>query len=372
LQAKNLNITIAMEEIYYGNTLRDWLISASIVVCAFIINQLVLFLFNGIIRKITAKSKSALDDVVAEALKRPLLLGIALFALWYAIERLNFDPELVKNIHKSFIILTGLLITWLFASFASRLIEEQAEEDKDGKKKKKGKFYIDARLYPLIKRSTLVIIWTIGVISTLHNIGIDLKAVLGALGIGGVAVAFAAQDTLKNIIAGLTILTGSSFRLGDVIRIDTTEGTVTDIGLRTTNIRTYDKRIVMIPNYKFTDSVITNISSEPGRRIVMELGLTYDTSPEKMKLAMSLLHDIPNKIKDVKAKDMTIAFTDFKDSSLCLTFIFFINKGSDIFETRSRVNYEILESFNRAGISFAFPSSTVYLAGVDGGDEAAK
>ncbi|MDR1814186.1 MAG: mechanosensitive ion channel family protein [Tannerella sp.] len=348
-----------LDKVIYGNTVEDWAISLLIIVSAIVLNKLVAILFKNVIRKITAKSKAVFDDIIVDALEKPLLLGIMLFALWMAIDRLQINPDYLKNINKSFTILIGLNITWLFASFASKLIEEEAEEEKV--KKKKGKFYIDSKLFPMIRRAILIIVWMIGLITTLHMVGIELQAIIGALGIGGVAVAFAAQDTLKNIFAGLTILTSSSFRLGEVIKVDATEGTVVDIGIRTTSIRTYDKRLVLIPNYKLTDSVITNISSEPGRRIVMELGLTYDTAPEKMQEALKLLREIPEKIKEVKSKDLIASFTDYKDSSLNITFIYFINKTADIFETRSKVNSEILESFNNAGLNFAFPTSTVYI-----------
>jgi MscS family membrane protein len=350
-----------MDRVIYGNSVEDWVISLSIVAGALILNKLLLLLFDRVLKKLTAKSNSAFDDIIVEALKRPLLLGVILFAMWIAIARLDVEPEHLKFINKSFTILIGLNITWLFASFASKLIEEQQMEE--DKLHKKGKFYIDAKLYPLIKRSVLIVVWSLGIITTLHKIGIELQAIIGFLGLGGVAVAFAAQDTLKNIFAGLTILTSGAFRLGEVIKFDSTEGTVVDIGLRTTSIRTYDKRLVLIPNYKLTDSAVTNISSEPGRRIVMELGLTYDTTPAKMREAVSILKGLPSRVKEVKERDITVSFTDFAESSMNITFIYFINKMADVFETRSKVNFDILETFSQAGLNFAFPSRTVYISG---------
>jgi len=351
-----------LDTVYYGNTLKEWGISLIILISAFIINKLLVVVINKIIRKITAKSKTAVDDVIVEALEKPLLLGVFIAALWFAIARLQIEPQYVGNIHKSFTILTGLTLTWFFARFAAGLIAEQEIlEEKERRTRKKGKFYIDSKLYPMIKRSVRIIVWVVGIVATLHKIGIELQAILGALGIGGVAVAFAAQDTLKNIFAGLTILTDSSFRLGEVIKFDAYEGTVVDIGLRTTSIRTYDKRLVLIPNYKLTDAMVTNISSEPGRRIVMELGLTYNTTPEKMHEAAELLRTVPKRIKEVKGQDVTVSFTDFGDSALKITFIYFIHKTADVFETRSKVNFDILESFNKAGLNFAFPTQTVYL-----------
>ena len=110
-------------------------------------------------------------------------------------------------------------------------------------------------------------------------------------------------------------------------------------------LETYDKRIVIIPNYKLIDALITNISSEPARRIVMEIGLTYDTTPEKMQKAVKILQKIPHKVPDVEENGLNVAFANFADSSLVIRFVYFIRKGADIFGTRSTVNFEILRSF---------------------------
>ena len=219
-----------------------------------------------------------------------------------------------------------------------------------------------AKNHVIFKRAVLIIVWTIGIVTALHNAGIEITALLSTLGIGGIAFALAAQDSIKNIFGGVTIFTDKPFRIGDSVKIDSTEGTVVDIGLRSTRILNYDKRIVTIPNFKVMDSFITNISSEHGRRVVMELGLTYDTTIEKMQEAMRILNDMPNRIPEIKSKDLVVSFTDFQESAMIITFIYFIHKSAGIFSTRSKVNTEILRSFNQAGLSFAFPSRTVYVS----------
>jgi MscS family membrane protein len=192
-------------------------------------------------------------------------------------------------------------------------------------------------------------------------VGIKATTLLGTLGIGGIAFALAAQDTIKNIFGGFTIYTDKTFRIGDVIRFDTVEGMVVDIGLRSTRIRNYDKRLLTIPNYKMTDAFIINISSEPDRRVVTELSLAYHTTSEKMKEAIQILRDMPARVHDVRGKDLVVSFTDFTDSAMIITFIYFIRKAANIMETRSKVNLEILHAFNQAGLKFAFPLRTLYV-----------
>ncbi|MDR1223560.1 MAG: mechanosensitive ion channel family protein [Tannerella sp.] len=345
-----------LDQVYGGNSVQDWGISILIIICALLINKLISILNRKIIRKITAKSSLRLDDIFFRTLEKPVLSGIMLLAIWIALGRLDLGTKGDDIIRKSYDILVVLNITWFFARLATALIEEAFAN----RNSREGRFKVDTRLLPLVKRGVLIFVWFTGIIAALHNIGITLTALLGTLGIGGIAFALAAQDTIKNMFGGVTIFTDNTFHIGDTIKFDSTEGTVVDIGLRSTRVCTYDQRLVTIPNYKLTDAVITNISSEPARRIVMELGLTYDTTPEKMREAMTILKDMPNRIPGVRDKDVAVVFTDFADSALVITYTYFIRKSANINDTRSDVNFKILHSFTQAGLNFAFPSRTVY------------
>lgn len=216
---------------------------------------------------------------------------------------------------------------------------------------------------PIIKRTILVIVWIIGIVMALSNIGVNISALLGTLGIGGIAFALAAQDTVKNVFGAFTILTDKPFSIGDTIRFDSFEGTVVDVGVRSTKVMNYDKRIITFPNYKITDASIINISSEPMRRVVLNLGLTYDTSAEKMKEALELLKEIPKRVENVSSNpsDVVAVFTEYADSALVIMYIYFIEKQGDILGVTSNMNVEILNTFNKAGLDFAFPTRTVYI-----------
>jgi MscS family membrane protein len=349
-----------LEKIYYGNSLESWGVSALIPVVAFIFITAARLIFDRVIRKMMAKSKTQIDNIFIDALEKPLFTGIMLFAIRIAAMRLAMDEKFHEMIITSYDILVVMTVTWFFSRlFVGMLAYSARNYGADDK----NRFTIDPKLLPTVKRAVLIIVWLTGAVTALHNVGLNLTTLLGTLGIGGIAFALAAQDTIKNIFGGITIFTDKPFRIGDIIRFDGTEGTVVDIGLRSTRIRTYECRITVIPNYKLTDTLITNISQEPGRRIVTELGLTYDTSAEKMHEAIDILKKIPGKVSEINRQDVTAVFTDFSDSALTVTFIYFINSGADIYNTRSKVNFEILESFNRAGLDFAFPSQTLYIAG---------
>ena len=342
-----------LENVFYGNTLQNWLISLAIIVGAIILNKCIVLLNRRVILKLTAKNNNQLDDILFETLERPITWAIILASTWFAVRRLHFSPEILNAVGKSYQILVVLNITWFFARFSMAIIDNYATKEDN-----KGRF---DRVIPLIKRGLLIVIWLIGIVMALNNVGVSVATLLGTLGIGGIAFALAAQDTIKNIFGGVTIFIDQPFRIGDTIRYDSIEGTVEDIGLRSTRIRTGDKRIVTIANCKIMDAMVTNISSETSRRVLMTLGLTYDTNLQQMQQAIDILKAIPNQIKAVNHEDLSATFSDFGNSSLNITYTYFIEKGADIKETISMVNFEILRSFSMAGLNFAFPSQTVYV-----------
>jgi MscS family membrane protein len=213
----------------------------------------------------------------------------------------------------------------------------------------------------IIRKTAITVIWALGIVMALNNVGVNVGTLIAGLGIGGLAFALAAQDTIKNIFGGITIFTDRPFRIGDRVKVDKYDGFIEDIGIRSTRIRTLEKRVVTIPNYKMVDAPIENVSEEPMRRVLLKLGLTYKTTPDKMNEAMIILRDIPNRVKNIDPDEITVAFTDFTEFALVITFIYFLSKNADVTETPSRVNSEILRAFNEAGLEFAFPTQTIHL-----------
>ena len=351
---QELNI---LQDTFFGNKVSDWLISLAIIFGALILNKIIVLLNKHVIQRLTGKTKSRLDDILFQMLESPVLLGIALFAIWVAAKRLDLGFQVENIISKSYKILTVINITWFVARLINALIEEYWVPKADNGKSK----ILDTHLISILRRTILAIIWALGIVMALNNVGVNVGALLGTLGIGGLAFALAAQDTIKNIFGGITIFTDRPFRIGDRIKVDKFEGNVEDIGIRSTRIRTLEKRLVTIPNYKMVDAPIENITEEPMRRVLMKLGVTYQTTPEKMNEALAILKDIPNRIKHVDQKDIVASFTDFTDYALVITFVYFIKKQGDVMETPSEVNCEILSAFKKAKINFAYPTQTIFV-----------
>ena len=169
----------------------------------------------------------------------------------------------------------------------------------------------------------------------------------------------AAKDTIANIFGGFMIFMDKPFKLKDRIKIVGVDGTVKEIGLRSTRIQTLEGRLVTIPNMKFTENPVENVSAEPHRKVVLNLGLTYDTTPKKMELALKTLKSIAKKNKNIDEK-ILLSFNGFGDFAMNILFIYYIKKSSDILETQTKMNTAILTEFNKNKLEFAFPSQTIY------------
>lgn len=344
-------------QIYYGNSLKEWVISFMIIVGAVILNKLIVLFNKHILIKLTQKTKNRMDDILFKMLQAPVLLGVMLLAIWIASSRLNLDPKVDSFFGKSYQFLIVLNITWFLVRFANSVIEEYLIPKAEDNTTK----YLDNTLIPIIRRGILGIIWSIGVMMALRNVGVDVGALIAGLGIGGLAFALAAQDTIKNIFGGITIFTDRPFRIGDRVKVDGFDGFVEDIGIRSTRLRTLEKRVVTIPNYKIVEASIENISSEQMRRVLMNIGLTYATTPEQMQNALGILKNMPKIHKDVDSKELVAVFSEFSPYSLDLKFIYWIKKSGDVVEVPSKVNFEILSRFKEAGLAFAYPTQTVLL-----------
>lgn len=343
-----------LENELWGNTIENWGISILIILGAIIIVKLLSLLGKKVIKPFVTGTDNHLDDVIFYSLEAPVKFAIILLGIWIAIHRLVYPDSFVKVVDNAYSILIVLDITWFFGRLFSSLLQVYWGKQSNGQANK---------MMPIIKRTILVIVWLIGIVMALSNVGVNISALLGTLGIGGIAFALAAQDTVKNVFSAFTILTDKPFSIGDTIRVDSYEGTVVDVGVRSTKIMNYDKRIITFPNYKITDTSIVNISSEPMRRVVLNLGLTYDTTSEKMKEALELLKSIPKRVENVSSNpsDIVAVFTEYSDSALVIMYIYFIEKQGDILGVTSNMNMEILAAFNKAGLNLAFPTRTVYI-----------
>lgn len=225
---------------------------------------------------------------------------------------------------------------------------------------------LDDMLVPLVKRILKVGVIIFASIQLFQSIsGQSVATIIGGLGIAGIAVAFSAQDTIKNFFGFLMIVLDKPFAIGDRIVFDGHDGTVEEVGLRSVKLRRLDGHHVTIPNSKVVDSATHNIGRRPFIQRIMNIGITYNTPPEKVERALAIVKEILADHEGLNPEyPPRVYFNDFSDSSLNLFVIYWYHPPAywDYMAHAERVNMEILKRFNAEGIEFAFPSRTVYLA----------
>ena len=149
------------------------------------------------------------------------------------------------------------------------------------------------------------------------------------------------------------------FRMKDRIKVNGWDGEVEEIGIRSTRLRTLEGRLVTIPNGQFSDNAVENVTMEPTRKVKINLGLTYETSPDKMEKAIEFLEEIAKENKNLE-EDILVTFNSWGDFAMGIMFIYYIKRESDIFTTQTEINMAILKKFNNEGLDFAYPTQTIY------------
>lgn len=340
--------------IILNNNLLDLLISLGIIVGGFFLAKLIYLIFTKVFGKLAAKTESELDDLLVDKFRAPFMFAAIIASIWYALKRLNLPEEVVTSLGKIYTVLIVINFTWAFSQLISGILQNVLNKfsSKEDSKLNNG-------MVGILQQIAKYTIWIMGILVAMHNIGIEIGTLIAGLGIGGVAVALAAQDTVKNLFGGFVLFFDRPFNIGDRIRFNGLDGNVMHIGLRSLRICTLEGRIVTIPNSQVVDNAIENVNSEPATKIKLMLGLTYDTTPEKMELAMKILNDIPKKISDIEENTLA-TFMEYGDFSMQIMFVYYIKKSGDYFLTQSAVNMEILRQFNANGLEFAFPTQTIY------------
>ncbi len=339
---------------FYGNTVGAWATALMVIVGALVVGKILYWVCGGILRKATSKSETKLDDIILDMIEEPIVFALTVAGIWYGLSLLILPERVETWIANSLQFLIVLSITWLFARLFESLfthylapLAEKSEND------------LDDQLLPIVRKGVKSAVWALGVIVALNNAGYEVGAVIAGLGIGGLALAMAAKDTVSNIFGGFTIFTDRPFSLKDRVKVDGFDGTVEEIGIRSTRLRTLAGTLVTIPNATFSDNSVENVSVEPSRKVVLNLGLTYDTTPEGMEQAMVILKEITAAAEGLEEK-VIIGFNAFGDFAMNILLIYYITKGADIVATQTTINLEILKRFNEAGLEFAFPTQTLY------------
>ncbi len=348
-----------------GIPLKMLLLSFIILFLTFVARRYLVKRTLGYLHEVTKKTDNVWDEALVEAIKPPLSLGVLAVGVWMALGVLPLPREpynIYALVHQSGRIMILLLFMWLIIRLISALgnaLRLKAEDPAH---------WLDTSLVPLIVLSLKTLVWITIFVVVAQNLGYSVSGLVASLGIGGVAVALAAQDTLANLFGSIMIMVDKPFRIGDWIKSKDFEGTVEEIGFRSTKIRTFAKTVQVVPNNKIANMMIENMDRRGDRginvrRVKITIGLEYKANAGQMEAAVNAIREVLRGSKSVDQKFYLVNFTDFGDSSLNILVYYFAatTDWEEYLNTRQEINLKIMRKLEELGLSIAFPTRTVYL-----------
>lgn len=338
-----------------GNPLWQYLASLIYIVLAFYVAKLLDWLTRVWLRQFTSRTKTTLDDQLLELLNGPVKIVAFMVFLHIGLTIFNWPPQVELWLHKSFIVILALSLTYMALKVTDVLVDIWRARGADVEKG------TNEQLFTVIRKGVKAFLAVIAVLVTMQNLGVNVTAAVASLSIGGLALGLAAQDTLANLFGAVAIFADRPFRVGDRVKLEAVDGTVENIGLRSTRVRNLDGHLVTIPNKTMGNATITNITARPNIKTELNLAITYDTPAEQVQRATVILAEIYR--AHPLTQDVWVSFNKFNESALNILVVHWWS-GVDqkaYLAGMQELNLEIKRRFDAEGIEFAFPTQTMHV-----------
>ncbi len=311
------------------------------------------------------KTKTGLDDIVLLSLAKPIGWACVLGGIYLAISFLPVpvEPLDVRKFINALLKSASIALTiWFLVLLVDDLMAEWA------KKAAETETRLDDQLIPIVRGSTKTFLIIIGALLFLQNMGYSVSSLLAGLGLGGMAVALASKDVIANLFGSIVIFVDKPFHVGDWIEMGGVEGTVEEVNMRVTRIRTFANSLITVPNATFTTTAINNWSRMRKRRIKMTIGITYDTPADKVEKAVEAVRTIIREDDNIRNDFFLVTFNEFGPSSLNIFVYCFTatTVWADFLQAKQNFMLKVMKEFERLGVEFAFPTQTLHIASMPG------
>ncbi len=343
-----------LEQIVLGNSLEKWLLAAGIVVVGTVVlnifTRILARTFNSLNKKVT----SDFPRVLAEMFRRTKKTILFLIILYAASTVLQLPAALAAFLRYIAVILAGIQVGAWGGFLVAKLVSEYVIRKTDKDEAPSG-----IAVATLIARVT---VWAFVVLLVLDNLGFNITTLIAGLGVGGIAVAMASQNILADLFASLSILLDKPFKVGDFIIVGDLLGSVENIGLKTTRLRSLGGEQLIFSNADLLSSRIRNYKSMQERRVVFTVGVEYSTASEKLKRIPGMIKDIVESIQSTRFDRSH--FMSYGDFSLNFETVYYVLSADyNIYvDIQQEINIKLFEKFEDEQIVFAFPSRTIYFA----------
>lgn len=342
-----------IERSYFNNTIYDYLIAIGIIA----IGVLIIWVFKGpVLKKIkslTNKTNTDIDDFIIDIIGRFGVPALYVILISSAFQYLTLTPRLTKLIDVITIIIVTILVIRFISAIILMMLTRYVRQQTDGEEKVK-------QLYGVMVIIN-IFIWSIGILFLFDNLGYDVTTIVASLGIGGIAIALAAQNILGDLFNYFVIFFDRPFEVGDFVVIDDKNGVIEYVGLKTTRIKTLSGEQLVFSNSDLTSSRIHNYKKMLRRRVVFKIGVIYQTTYSQLKEIPALIQSIVNEQKPVTFD--RAHFSAFADSSLDFEVVYYVESGDfnlhmDILQS---INLGLYEEFEKRGIEIAYPTRTLFI-----------
>ena len=340
----------------FGVALWQYIALALIALCGLLLRKILFLLLNNRLERLALRFGKEWVKRFLDAIAAPVatLFMAALIALAYPQLRLPARVDALLDFALHAIIVFSCV--WAFYRLADVFCDLLALRAKQTDSK------LDDQLVPLVRRILKVAVVIIGVLFILQNLNVDIGSLLAGLGIGGIAVAMAAKDTISNFFGSVVIFADKPFQVGDWVVIDGAEGVVEAVGFRSTQVRTFYDSLITVPNSKVADAKVDNYGARRYRRITATLGISYDSTPEQVQAFVEGIRAILRANQFSRKDYYEIHFSGFGAYSLEVMLYFFLECPNWNVELRERHNIylEIIRLAKALNIRFAYPTQRLH------------
>lgn len=344
-----------LSNVIFGIPIGNLFMAIFVFLLFLLFRRLFTYIVLGFLQRSARYTKTYYDDRIISALKDPVRFAFIIIGLHVFFSLLLIEAETIKNILNTLIVYNIFWAILAVTEALRELVYDFAERFSKDLSKEIGNFIL-----AILK----VLIAGVGLGAMLQVWGINVTALIASLGIGGLAFALAAKDTAANLFGSFSVLADKSIRIGEWIKVNGVEGTVEDIGMRTTKIRSFGKSLITVPNQIIANNPIENFSRRGIRRIKMRIGLTYDTSGDQVSKIVDEIKYMLHNHEGISTKDtLLVNFESFGDSALNI-FIYTFTATANwqkYLDIREDVHLKIMKIVEENGSSFAFPSQTIYM-----------
>lgn len=335
------------------NITGEFIGSIIIILFSLIIATITKLIFGKYIKLLTKKTKTDIDDVILRIITKPIYIGIILTGFYLGIRVLTHIQDYIFYLDTIYFIIIVLLVSRIISKIISLIVIRTLKVQKKYQKTPQ-----------LMSKIISIVIYIIAFLMVLAYFNIDITPIVAGLGIGGLAIGLALQSTLSDFFAGLHILTDKPIRVGDYIELENKlSGFVEDIGWRSTRIRTLPNNIVVLPNSKLAESIVTNYSMpEDEMGVVIQCGVSYDSNLKKVeKVTIEVAKEIQKKVQGaVKDFEPFIRYHTFGDSNIEFSIILRVEKPVDKYLVIHEFIKALKERYDKEGIEISWPVRKIY------------